>query len=387
MLTGIVTVATVVVLADPYDLYGVLREPGVNVEKPSPKRFRNEIKLAGAQRVSATQFLVGNSRIEVSFDPDSPHLGGGAYNLGLAGTGTMVAVGQLQYLRQLGVRPTRIIAGVDFHDALLAPGRRGGITPAQEPEAAWRWRFETLFSLGALRDAAATFAMQGDREAESMTPRGLNPLNQYQKFVRHDGYYKIFRQRAEENAATLAFKAAGTLDAEGTRSELRALLNVSASNNPGAEVHMLVYPYHAQLLALYEASGLWSRFEDWKTLVLEEVEAARLRYPQARILVHDFSGFGEFNCEAIPGPGEPGSTRWYWEAGHPKAALGEVMMQRMLAPTAQQDFGWPLTFQNRDQNRQRIAAERERCAAAHPALFAEAQELVDRALSRQRKEF
>ena len=208
MLAGLQLVASEVVLADPYGLYGVVRKPGLNAEKPVPQYFRNEFKLAGAQRLGATQFLLGNSRVEVGFDPDSPLLGGGAYNLGLAGTGTMVAAGQLNYLRSLGVKPSRVIAGVDFHDALLAPGQRGGARkPAVAGAARLGWRVESLFSLAALRDAATTFAMQGDREAETMTERGLNPLNQYIKFARYDGYYKIFRQRAEENAASLVKKS------------------------------------------------------------------------------------------------------------------------------------------------------------------------------------
>lgn len=389
MLAGIGLVAALVVLADPYDLYGILRAPGVNALKPAPQHFRNEIKLARAQQVSATQFLVGNSRVEVGFDPDSPQLGGGAYNLGLAGTGTSVAIGQLQYLRSLGVQPRRTVAGMDFHDALLRPGEREGTWyPPAQPAAAWRWRFETLFSLGALRAAAATFIMQGDGEAETMTARGLNPLHQYAKYVRNDGYYKIFRQRAEENAAMLT-RAAGTgLDREGTRKKLRALLDVAARDNPGAEVHLMVYAYHAQLLALYEASGLWPRFEEWKAILLEEVEAGRARFPQARIVLYDFSGFGDFNCEAIPAPGSQGTTRWYWEAGHQKPALGEEMLQRMLAPApaAAGDFGMALTAQNWERNRQRIAAERARCAAAQPELFDEAQQLVARAARPQRWE-
>lgn len=387
MLAGIGLVAAVVVLADPYDLYGILHAPGVNAIKPVPQHFRNEIKLARAQQVSADQFLVGNSRVEVGFDPDSPQLGGGAYNLGLAGTGTSVAVGQLQYLRSLGVQPRRVVAGIDFHDSLLRPGEREGIwNPPPSPVSAWRWRFETLFSLGALRDAAATFTMQGDGEAETMTARGLNPLQQYAKYVRNDGYYKIFRQRAEESAAMLV-RAAGTgLDREGTRRKLRALLEVAVRDNPGAEVHLVVYAYHAQLLAQYEASGLWPRFEEWKMILLEEAEAGRARYPQGRIVLHDFSGFGDFNCEAIPAPGSQGATRWYWEAGHQKPALGEEMLRRMLAPasaSASGDFGMAVTAQNWERNRQRIAAERARCAAAQPQLFEEAQQLVARASRRQ----
>lgn len=387
MLVGIGLVTALVVLADPYDLFGIVRAPGVNDKKPVPYYFRNEIKLARAQQVDATQFLVGNSRVEVGFDPASPQFGGSAYNLGLAGTGTSVAVGQLAYLRNSGVQPVRVVAGVDFHDSLLRPGERAGVwnTPPM-PASSWRWRFETVFSLGAVRAAAATLAMQGNGEAETMTPRGLNPLHEYAGFVRNDGYYKIFRQRAEEGAAMLVQRARHGLDREGARKSVRALLDVSAGDNPGAEVHLLVYAYHAQLLAMYEASGVWPLFEEWKSILQEEAEAARVRHPQARIAVHDFSGFGEFNCEPIPPPGKGGSTRWYWEAGHQKPALGEEMLRRMLTSQPADGFGMELTAQSAERNRQRIAAERAQCLASQPGLFAEAQELVARASKQQQKQ-
>lgn len=255
------------------------------------------------------------------------------------------------------------------------------------PTAAWRWRLETLFSLGALRDAAITFTMQGDGEAETMTSRGLNPLHQYERFARNDGYYKIFRQRAEESAENLLRLAATGLDREGTRQRLRDLLEVALKDNPGAEVRLLVYAYHAQLLALYEASGLWPRFEEWKGILLEEAEAGRARYPQSRIVLHDFSGFGEFNCEAIPAPGTRAATRWYWEAGHQKPALGEEMLRRMLAPAPAEQrepgFGMVLGAHNVALNRQRIAAERARCAAEQPGLFEEVQQMATRAARRR----
>ena len=99
-------------------------------------------------------------------------------------------------------------------------------------------------------------------------------------------------------------------------------------------------------------------------------------------MVNDFSGFGAFNSEAIPGPNEKGTTQWYWEAGHQKPALGEEMMRRMLAGAPENGFGMALSLQNLEQDRQRIAAERTACAAVQPALFAEAQELVARAARR-----
>jgi hypothetical protein len=166
------------------------------------------------------------------------------------------------------------------------------------------------------------------------------------------------------------------------------MLDAVARDNPGVDIHLVIYAYHAQILALFEQSGLWPRFEAWKDILIEEVAAARQRYPQAHIALHDFSGYGYFNCERIPDAGERSNTKWYWEAGHLKSSLGELIMQRMLNPAlvpaqlneaerqAYQNFGATLEQGTRAANRQRIASERDSCSAANPHLFEDMQLLV-----------
>jgi hypothetical protein len=135
-------------------------------------------------------------------------------------------------------------------------------------------------------------------------------------------------------------------------------------------VDVVISPYHAQLLALVEEARLRPRFEAWKELLVAEAEAARRRHARARIRVVDFSGYGPVQCEAIPAPGSPDATRWYWEAGHFKAALGDAMMARLLRDDGTAPgFGQSLDRRTLAANRARIAAERAACAARAPALF------------------
>jgi hypothetical protein len=373
---GCAIAAGTVLLVDPYGLYGLVLKDGVNAVKPMTTRYRYEIKLANVQRMEASTLLLGNSRVEVGFDPLNPALGGQAFNLGLAGTGTDTSVGQLQALAASGKKPQRIIAGLEFMDAMTAPGGAQAAAPVKRPSQwAGMWRFDTLFSLSSLKDSVLTLMIQRDPEAESQTLRGFTPLRQYERFVRVDGYYKIFQQRANENVRGALRKAGGHLDAATVHQEVAALLDTAARANPSVDVHLMIYPYHAQMMAIIEQSGLWDRFETWKGVLVEEVAAARARHPQARITLHDFSGYGEFNCEAIPGAGSTQHTRWYWEAGHFKATLGEVLVRRML-DSSPQDFGMELTSATFERNRARIADERAACAGRQPALFTDVDRMV-----------
>ena len=97
------------------------------------------------------------------------------------------------------------------------------------------------------------------------------------------------------------------------------------------DVHLIIYPYHAQLMAMFEDAGLLGTMDEWKRMLVREADAARARHPDAHISVWDFSGYGDMRCERIPAPGDTRSvTRWYWEAGHFKSTLGELMLQRIF---------------------------------------------------------
>lgn len=373
--------ALAVLLVDPYGLYGWYEKAGINRAKPPLMRHQNEIKLARALRLQPRLVIVGNSRVEAGLDPDGPALQGtNAVNLGLAGTGTATAVSQLRYLAAQGIGPRHVVAGVDFVDALTAApvGQAGPVPPLRVALPGRAWQADALLSAASLKDALRTVALQHDPEGPTATLRGFNPLREYHRTARVEGYAAIFRQREQENERKLARFAQGGLDVVALRAELRGLTDAAALGNPAVALDLLIYPYHAQLLAAFERNGLWPRFEAWKTVLVEEVAAARRRHPRARIGLVDFSGYGERQCEPVPAPGSGMATRWYWEAGHFKAALGEVMLARLLARGREgaaegmqgdAGFGVPLEAANGMANRHRIAAERAACRARQPALF------------------
>jgi len=377
MLAAVAGIALLVLTVDPYGLYGLVNTPGLNRDKPPLTLHQNEIKLARALRQEPGIVIVGNSRVEAGLDPDGPALRGrNAVNLGLAGTGTPTAVSQLHYLAQHGVRPRRVIAGLDFVDALTTQPvtKVGAAAPLKVSLPGQGWRIDALLSAASLKDALRTVALQHDRDAAIATVRGFNPLRQYDSTARVEGYAAIFRQRAEENARKLASRRHGGLDVPGVQAELRALLDAAAG--PGVQVDLLIYPYHAQLLATFEAAGLWPRFEAWKDVLVAEVAAARARHPQAAIRLVDFSGYGPWQCEPVPAKGSRAVTQWYWEAGHFKAALGEKMLARLLGADEVSGFGTVLEDATRTANAQRIAAGRAACRAGQGALFGEAARLV-----------
>jgi len=380
--TGVLLVTGVVAVVDPYHLYGFVDSPKLNHVKPLPEQYREQIKLAQATAVRPDLIMLGNSRVEVGLDPDSPQMsahGRTAYNMGLSGTNLTTSERMYAQLRERAAPAAMAVIGVEFLDFLVNPQETPAPAAASAPSP-WQWRFDTLFSIKSLTDALRTVRLQKAADPETMTARGQTPLRNYNQFARQEGYYAIFQQKAGDNAKSFVRKphnlfVVGT-DRSVSIDGLRTLLDTMARDR--TEVHLVIYPYHAQLMAMLEEAGLQSTMEDWRRMLVREADAVRARYPNARINVWDFSGYAGARCERIPGPGDTRTaTQWYWEAGHFKSTLGERILQRILG--GETAFGVRLGADTLDANGQRIAAERAQCAGDYPQVFAGARDLIEKA--------
>ena len=387
LLAGVLLTVLFVVVVDPYRLFRLVDVAGFNAVKPRPDHYQSQIKLAGARALRPALVLMGNSRVDVGIDPDSENLRAAnrsAYNLAIPGTGAGTSREQFKQLRAAGAAPATMLLGVEFFDFLLNPdGVDAPDKPLPSGLASHRWQIDTVFSLDALLDAAKTLRIQNDPDAGTMTGRGFNPLFDYLRFARRDGYHGIFLQRAQENARNFSLSPHGIANARSDSSSnwrsLSGLLDAAAREN--TEVHLIIYPYHAQLMAMMEQTGLWPVFEQWKLRLLREVARLNADHPGARIVLWDFSGYGALQCERIPAKGDVvNGTRWYWEAGHFKSALGERMLERVFgaagAGSESGEFGVRLDAANWNENRDRIARDRRACQAAEPAMFRDAAGMV-----------
>ena len=66
------------------------------------------------------------------------------------------------------------------------------------------------------------------------------------------------------------------------------------------------------------------------------------------------------------------ATQWYWEAGHFKKALGDVVLSQVLSTdksASDREFGTLLTLETLRGNQTRISNELTQCAGSYPQLF------------------
>lgn len=390
LVCGIAAVTALVVVVDPYGLYRLVGPFRFNAVKPALTRYQEQIKQVRVLQVRPDIVILGNSRAEIGFDPKAPALlatGEKVYSLGIAGTDTDTTARQLRQLKADGIRPKTLIIGLEFLDFVQPADMQAPAAPVEPVAAAIPgspagpafWKFDVLFSLASVKDAIETLRIQHDGEAATMDLDGFNPLMEYGGHVRKEGYAKIFAQRASENARFFHRKSTTSLSPANWR-RLQSILDTTLSMD--ADIKFVIYPYHAQIQAMYQDAGLWPLFEQWKHALVATIAQARRDHPGARLAVYDFSGFGPYNCEHIPEAGETGAvTNWYWEGGHFKKALGDKVLARLMSGQEPQGvlFGFELTQATEAANSARIAAEQKTCALAAPATFASAQQLMKNA--------
>jgi hypothetical protein len=402
---GLCLAALVNLVVDPYGIYDFVVKRGLNEIKPHAEANGIMTKAYQVQRVKPRTLVLGNSRAEDGFNPESrswpPELQP-VYNLALPGTGPRTSLRYLEHATAV-ITPATVVLGVDFMDFLVrenaVPYRAEGkplpierrllLTESGRPNPDYlRQRvedfFATVLSLDALIHSINTVNAQYTRYPENLTEHGFNPMRDYEGIAKREGYYAMFRQRDLENARDYLLRRPKNIYAGGKTSSpqlevFRRIIAVCQEQN--AELKVVIYPYHAHLLEIFHEAGLWPVFEEWKRALARIAAEANRSRNVPRIQLWDFSGYNAISAEPVPDPADrTTATRWYWEAGHFKQELGDVMLQRMFSETdrlADAVIGVKLTPENVEKEIQRIRQQRAWYRATYGREALMIRELVD----------
>lgn len=323
---------------DPYGLFDSPRIAGVNARKTRADQEVFQFKAAALTRARPRTLVLGNSRAEIGFDPDAaawPAAIRPVFNAALPGTGPGAAARMLSIASAQRV-PEVVVLGVDFPDFLRAPGERevplerARIGPPERPGLETIGR--SLVSLDSLRNSILTVATQRSPFATEVMANGFNPLRDYLALVRKEGHDQLFAQKGAEYAVRLRsgprdVTVPGAQDSP-EFAQVREIVRFCRENH--VRLRLVVYPYHADVLEIFDRAGVWNAFERWKrlltALVAEEAAAG------TDVELWDFGTYGPRTTEVVPGPGDTAtSMRFYWEAGHFTPALGEEIIAQIFA--------------------------------------------------------
>jgi len=394
------------------DPYGIYRSPpteGTRGNKPTAASKGPLVKAYQIERAQARTLVLGNSRAEIGFDPEDsawPAEAQPVYNAALPGTWTDVSLLYLQNAL-VATRPSTVILGVDFPDFLVAPDERPALKKASSnselearlrvdadgnpnpdrPRQRLRDTAATVFSLDAIIDSVRTVAARNNPYSENLTARGFNPMRDYVLIARNDGYRSMFLQKDQANIKAYLKRPRAIYRLNSATStpleHLQHIIAVCREHN--IQLKLVIYPYHARLLEIISATGHWSAFEQWKGALARIVDEDAAAHAGATLVtLWDFSGYNTFTTEPVPAPHDLRTqTNWFWEAGHFKSELGNVVLKTMFrvahrAPAEGAEIGAVLSPENLAARIANTRRERELYLTQYPSEVAEIQELVRR---------
>lgn len=390
----LIVVAATNLVVDPYGIFRMVDQPGFNSIKPAAAKHGDMSKAYQVLRVQPRTLILGNSRAEVGLDPNHPAWPQSVrpvYNAALPGTGTATSLRYLQHVLAAAAgkptaQPALVLWGVDFMDFLTDPSKP---TPARTANAddaqsmrlmtapastrirqKMRDYAESTVTLGALVDSLTTLANQRNPYSVDLTPQGFNPMRDYLKITADEGYWAVFRQKDMANIKSLSKRHKSIFDATGSTSshfqDVQEVIRLCWQH--GIELQLFVYPYHAHLLEIFGITENWSVFEEWKRQMVQLVESEASASGRLAVPMWDFSSLNTMTSEVVPAKGDRKSiTRWYWEAGHFKAELGGLLLEKIFqrAP-ATTSANMLLTSKNVDESINQVRGYRTSYASMHP---------------------
>jgi len=365
------------VLVDPYDYFGTPRIAGLNARRAAGNTHLIAVKARQYARVNARTIIGGNSRVEVGFDPLAPvwpTINHPVYNYGLAGMSFAELERQIE--RAISVhRPNAILIGVDMLDFRVGQEEwRKWNSESQPPSLGLAYRLGMLaqvsLSLTAVGDSLVSLTAQRTSQVADLTAQGWEAPGGYEETVTNEGHAALFAQRNRENYRNYRDGPRAVRWPGPGGSAAWTALDRLAALARARHIRLIVftYPYHADILVGFEREGLLPALLDLRR-ALADFGAAR------GVEVWDFTRVSGVTAEAVPAPGDYHThTRWYWEAGHFKAALGDRMIAAMLGGVAD-PLGGRSTSANVDglntklaQDIVELAADPARVARLAPAL-------------------
>ncbi len=321
-------------VVDPWGLHGLPRWQGFNAVKLRPDRSIGDIKLAAALAARPDAIILGNSRMDIGFDPAAPAWRGIAdrpYNLGVPGAGIRGSISHLETLVHQGIVPRLVVVGLDPFDFLGA-----STSDMPRPTDGWFWRklrlsAQSVATGEAFADSLRTVLEQGNSHVAQVAEDGFNPMTDYVALANDEGYFNLFRQSAQEIARRLAH-VNRTADWHRSANDLAIDRLLAMAWEHGFRIEAVIYPFHLETHALIDGNELGPMFLDWRQTMAGKFRSAATGGAKVRLV--DAAIFNEVTTEPIP---PRGNTRehmqWYWDPGHFKKALGDRLLACLLPGT------------------------------------------------------
>ena len=362
---GLAAVATINLLVDPLGAYPLFSLKAI--EPYRPQLLSHPAKAEMLLRSDCEVLLLGTSRVQVGLPVKHPAYGTTSVcNMGLAGTTLTEISGVLQFALRHD-RPKRVLLGVDFIlfsdvRGLSANFENSRFNPELAPVD---YHFKNVLGSQMLEDSWMLLFQWLRGVPQPTADRGFLSKSVRPGISQRESFARGIRKFLTEPEIYGAYRYS-----EQRLDVFRQM--VRRCRKERVDLIVFIPPVHALELETVRVAGLWPVFEQWKgdlARILAEEGMAQ------SAPLWDFTGFTGPVAEAVPPPGNTTARmHWYLENSHFTAALGEIVLNRLLSDSAassrELDFGKRLTTHNLAAHLAQLQRERETYATAQPAEIA-----------------
>lgn len=390
-------------LIDPYKIWKVPEVLGVNSSRVLVQTHERIYKTVGFARKPANTIILGTSRSDNGLDPAHPALGQNALNMAISGQPYRETRMIFDLMSDRKATNTFVV-GLDFFEA----NNFLGYPPDFVEENFSSFRdLQLLLSNSTLIDS---FFVLTDSARSNFNPppavsnsKNILPAKHIIEAPRIEGAEKglhlmsdardegghrsIFRYSEKFFLKVFylpepfcSFTLAPINQKLDHMEEIRAI--IARSYREHKTLKLFISPSHARQWETLAAAGLWSKWEDWKRLLVRINEEEAKQAGQPAFPLWDFSGYHTISTEAVPSVGDTGtSMHWYYDSSHYTPATGDLVLDRIFSYTSPvrtvpDDFGVLMTSTNISAHLSNIRVARERYRKTYSKDVTEIEELA-----------
>jgi hypothetical protein len=363
----LIVVAAVNYTLDPYGAF----DPVVNHQPMERALFAVNTRLAKAHIVADFRpqaIVLGTSRAEVGLSPEHPGWNHArVYNLGLPQSNMRETLEYLEHAIAAGALEQAVI-GLDFlqFNPLLPPRPDFDECRLRNPGSLWSSLRAEVCDIPVLllsrRAFVQSIAMLGSNQPDIVYLRdgSRNDDAKEAELARagsqHAGFLNSEYRYYHDTDLLRGFVDSDARSATATGRQLEELLRLS--HRHGLDLRLFISPTHARQQELLHMMDLWEGFVRWKRYLLEVTHKAAADSGASPYPLWDFAAYSAYSQEPLP-PIDDSESRmqWYWESSHYTRALGNIVLDQVLAGKAT-ELGRRITRENFDEWIQSIEEKR-----------------------------
>lgn len=335
--TAVAAVALLNWLINPLGIYQPPVIAGLNDTHPAAQPFSFIQKIESVKRLKPDAIITGTSRAEICLDPKPEFFPGLVpYNFALAAASVNEQRLALEFAQAVHPLKQAVIT-LDFFafDARKkdTPGYDAArLSPAAlSPLRALLDTYAPLLTADAL---GASFQqvkfMRTPGRFAYTKPNGAKVPNDFDYIAKKAGAgWPFGRGRFTNPDADTATRAIGSR----ALGHFRAMVDFAYRNN--IDARFVILPLHKSYFDMLKATGQDDFAKRWEQMLRRILRTAAMEAGRPPFRLWDFANWRSHSRETVPLDGDfVTEMKWFWDPGHCKAALGDVVLRKVMEPPA-----------------------------------------------------